>query len=429
MKKILVIAAILAGIFYFNFPAMATEIERFEGKDVFITSKLSPQYIGYRVYAGSTGTTSVYYKVTAVLPISGETAASNVLTVSEANSLISSTNSLQLVWAPVAGATSYKLYKSTSSSTTYFYLLDTTGAREYSSIDEGATTTTAYSAAARQGGNLTVENDVLVQGDLTVEGVLNPYTTGTITTDDVAAVYGVTGATGAFTAGVTAGTDFTATRNINGRDGIFTFGVAAATAVYSGAVNIQGAATLDSTLDVDGNIVAGAANYRSTFTAASGALALTGALSGESTLDIDGNEYHGAANYRSTFTASSGALAISGAITSLAGFSGTTGTFSGDVKRGAANYVSTFTASSGAEVMTGAFTSAAAITGLSLKASGAGIASYSRSKAQLDAMAPSPAQAGVQYYCNDCIDAAVCISSGTGTGAFVQISSATVHCN
>jgi len=263
------------------------------------------------------------------------------------------------------------------------------------------------------------------------------------------------------------GRDINATRNVNGRDGIFTFGVAAATGVFSGVFNIQGAATLDSTLDVDGNEYHGAANYRSTFTAASGALALTGALSGESTLDIDGNvyqgaanyrstftassgnldvsgrlatlttlsavgatnldstldvdgnEYHGAANYRSTFTAASGATAFSGAITSLAGFSGTTGTFSGDVKRGAANYVSTFTATTGAEIMTGAFTSLASVTAPNIIATAiARIPSLA-----LATIMAKTAVMGDIFICNDCSPVEVAISTAAGapnTGGYAN---------
>jgi len=52
---------------------------------------------------------------------------------------------------------------------------------------------------------------------------------------------------------------------------------------------------------------------------------------------------------------------------------------------------------------------------------------YSRTKAQLGAI--TPGAAGEQYYCSNCIDAAVVISSGTGVGAFVQSSSATAHMN
>lgn len=51
----------------------------------------------------------------------------------------------------------------------------------------------------------------------------------------------------------------------------------------------------------------------------------------------------------------------------------------------------------------------------------------SKSKAQIEAITPSAA--GQSYYCSDCIDAAVCVSTGTGVSAWVQISSKTVACN
>lgn len=52
---------------------------------------------------------------------------------------------------------------------------------------------------------------------------------------------------------------------------------------------------------------------------------------------------------------------------------------------------------------------------------------YSKTKAQLNAIAPDAA--GQPYFCNNCIDSGICISSGTGTGAFISVSSPTVHCN
>lgn len=51
----------------------------------------------------------------------------------------------------------------------------------------------------------------------------------------------------------------------------------------------------------------------------------------------------------------------------------------------------------------------------------------SKSKAQIEAITPSAA--GQSYYCSDCIDAAVCVSTGTGVSAWVQISSKAVACN
>jgi len=51
----------------------------------------------------------------------------------------------------------------------------------------------------------------------------------------------------------------------------------------------------------------------------------------------------------------------------------------------------------------------------------------SKTKVQIEAI--TPGAAGEEYYCSDCIDAAVCISTGTGVSAWVQISSKTVACN
>jgi predicted RecA/RadA family phage recombinase len=128
----------------------------------------------------------VYYKVTAVVTGFGETGAAS-LTVAEANAVMSSTNSLQLLWNSVVGATSYNLYRSTVSASTYFYLLTNTAANVRTWIDDDAYTTTegaAYAAATLPGGNLYVDNDITsgddvvvgddlsVAGDTTITGAL-----------------------------------------------------------------------------------------------------------------------------------------------------------------------------------------------------------------------------------------------------------------
>jgi hypothetical protein len=144
----------------------------YEDQDVKVLSKQGPEYLGYRVYAGSTGTTSVYYKVTAIVTGHGETSAAS-LTVTEANAVMSSTNALQLVWNSVKGATSYNLYRSTVSASTYFYLITNTAANVRSWVDDDAYSTTegaAYSASAQAGGNLVVQNNATVGGTLAVTG-------------------------------------------------------------------------------------------------------------------------------------------------------------------------------------------------------------------------------------------------------------------
>ncbi len=165
-----VFAFIVLAVSFMPFSAGAVQRVTLEDQNISIVSKQGPQYLGYRVQAGSTGTTSVYYKVTAVVTGFGETSAAS-LTVSEANAVMSSTSSLQLLWNSVVGATSYNLYRSTVSASTYFYLLTNTAAAVRSWIDDDAYSTTegaAYSNATKPGGNLTVENDVAVGDDLTV---------------------------------------------------------------------------------------------------------------------------------------------------------------------------------------------------------------------------------------------------------------------
>ena len=51
----------------------------------------------------------------------------------------------------------------------------------------------------------------------------------------------------------------------------------------------------------------------------------------------------------------------------------------------------------------------------------------SKTLAQINATTPSAA--GQVVYCSNCVNSAVCVSSGTGTAAFVSSSSPTVHCD
>ena len=52
---------------------------------------------------------------------------------------------------------------------------------------------------------------------------------------------------------------------------------------------------------------------------------------------------------------------------------------------------------------------------------GVGLTLYSRTIAQLNAI--TPANVGQMFLCNNCTQSPVCISSGTGTGAFVILAS------
>lgn len=56
-----------------------------------------------------------------------------------------------------------------------------------------------------------------------------------------------------------------------------------------------------------------------------------------------------------------------------------------------------------------------------------GMTLFSRTLAQLNSMAP--ANVGISYYCTTCVQEAVCISTGTGTGAFSSVSDKTNACN
>ena len=119
----------------------------------------------------------------------------------------------------------------------------------------------------------------------------------------------------------------------------------------------------------------------------------------------------------------------------------TTGDFSGNVRVAPGTaYTSTFTAASGnldiagavtiagAAAITGAITGPTSITGTKLVASGAGsVGLYSRAKAEI--LALTPAAAGQAYYCNNCTAVTICVSTGTGVGAFVKVNDRTAACD
>jgi hypothetical protein len=145
------------------FGPAAFSLQRFEDDNLSVVTKLPPQYLGYKIVAGTTtaGTEYKYYKITAVVTGLGETRASPVLTVPLYDAGMTSTNSIRIMWAPVNGATSYNLYKSVDA--TSFYLLTNSVLLTY--VDEGETLGSAFSAASPRGGNITAETSL---------GVYNP---------------------------------------------------------------------------------------------------------------------------------------------------------------------------------------------------------------------------------------------------------------
>jgi hypothetical protein len=52
---------------------------------------------------------------------------------------------------------------------------------------------------------------------------------------------------------------------------------------------------------------------------------------------------------------------------------------------------------------------------------------YPQTLAQINATKPSAA--GQLIYCSNCSSTVICVSTGTGTGAYSSLSSKTTHCN
>lgn len=161
LNKILM--AVLMTAFMCASAKPSAALQRVEDDNFSVTSMLPTQYVLYTL-TGSTGATSVYYKVTAVVNGGvGEIKPAN-LTVADANAVRSSTNTLLIRWAPVIGTVSYNVYRSTVSSSTYFYLLGNVDRDTHSLLDYGQAAGAAYSAPDPRGGNLEVENDVTIGG-------------------------------------------------------------------------------------------------------------------------------------------------------------------------------------------------------------------------------------------------------------------------
>jgi hypothetical protein len=240
-----------------------------------------------------------------------------------------------------------------------------------------------------------------------------------------------------------------------------TYGVNAATGVYSGAVSMTAltatSGAFSTTLNVTGNVIQGAANYKSTFTAASGNLDLTGnlvSLGNVTSVDVTstddvivgddlnvtglatvgetatilGNTYIGAANYKSTFTAASGDLALTGDITV-----GDDAIVTGDLTLAPSTaYTSTFTASNGNLALAGALYVAGAVTGPTsitaskFTASGTGqVLLGLATSAELLDLVPGAAKGAV--ICNSTLNM-LCQSTGTAAGAWVASTNTAVAC-
>lgn len=129
-----------------------------------------------------------------------------------------------------------------------------------------------------------------------------------------------------------------------------------------------------------------------------------------------------------------GTLGVTGALTGTSGSFSTTLGVTGNVTLGAAGYKSTMTASNGNWAMSGdlavagALSGPTSITGTKLVASGVGsVGLYSRTKAQI--LALTPAAAGQAYYCSDCTAVTVCVSTGTGAGAFTKVTDRAAACD
>lgn len=178
-KLQLMVLALLLALVVMPFTANALTIERYENTDISVTSKLPPQWLGWKVHVGSTTQNiAVYYKIAAVVTGMGETVAGPVTTAYTTYAPVSSTNSLRMMWAPVQGATSYKLYKSVDNST--FNLLATIAAPVLTYVDDGAAVGAAFTAEVTAA-DLAATDDVTVGDDLAVTGLATVGETLTVT--------------------------------------------------------------------------------------------------------------------------------------------------------------------------------------------------------------------------------------------------------
>lgn len=173
MKKLMkIFPLVMLAMMFMALAQDAFALQRVEDDNLSVSSMRPTEYVLYTL-SGSTGAVSVYYKVTAfVVGGVGEIKPAS-LTVTDANAVRSSTNTLLIRWAPVIGASSYNVYRSTISASTGFYLLGNVAKGTLSLLDYGQAAGAAYSAPNPRGGNLEVENNATVGGSLTVTGAFS----------------------------------------------------------------------------------------------------------------------------------------------------------------------------------------------------------------------------------------------------------------
>lgn len=195
-------------------------------------------------------------------------------------------------------------------------------------------------------------------------------------------------------AGVLTITGLTNTGGVTGTTGVFSSGVSATTGAFSSTLDANGQVTLGADNTVSTITTAGAATFHTSVAApdltATDDLVVGDDASVTDALDVNGQTTLGADNTVSTITAAGAA---------------------------------TFHASVSAPAITGT----TSVTGAKVVVSGGPLTFYSRTKAQINAIAT--VAVGDTYYCSDCTAVTHCASTGTVVGSFVKITDKTAVCD
>lgn len=210
------------------------------------------------------------------------------------------------------------------------------------------------------------------------------------------------------------------------KDATVTFGVSAATVAVSGESLFNGTANHVSTITNRGVISADQLNAIFGVNVATGAFSGAVAITGQATFD-------GTANHVSTI--SNRGVISADQVSLVFGISAATAAITGAVNIGGVK-MSSFTADGFLDVpadIKAAYlniTSTANVTGV-LTSSGTINTGYSRlgSKTLAELNAYIPAAAGESWFCSNCLNEGICVTSGTTRGAVVDISSPIAHCD
>ena len=121
---------------------------------------------------GTAGSTTITYKVVALAPNGGHSAASASITTTTANATLSSTNSNTVTWDPVSGASGYQVWRTAAGGTpSSTGLVGTVGANVFTFTDTGIAGDSATAPTTNTTGGISVARLDVSGASVTAQGV------------------------------------------------------------------------------------------------------------------------------------------------------------------------------------------------------------------------------------------------------------------